>query len=37
MTVLSGLGGLPNIAGAPNIRDTVPTGGAVWTFAVMPD
>ena len=37
VTVLSGLGGLPNVGGAPNIRGTVPTGGAVWTFAVMPD
>ena len=37
VTVLSGIGGLPNIAGAPNIRAMVPTGGSVWTFAVMPD
>ncbi|MDO9710820.1 PQQ-dependent dehydrogenase, methanol/ethanol family [Paracraurococcus lichenis] len=35
VTVLAGLGGLPVIAGAPNIRERVPTGAAVWTFAVM--
>jgi alcohol dehydrogenase (cytochrome c) len=37
VTVLSGLGGLPNVSGAPNVRDFVPTGGSIWTFALMQD
>lgn len=34
VTVLSGLGGLPAVFGTP-VRQFVPPGGAVWTFALM--
>jgi alcohol dehydrogenase (cytochrome c) len=36
VTVLSGLGGLSAVSGTP-VRQSVPPGGSVWTFALMPD
>ena len=36
VTVLSGLGGLSAVAGTP-VRQFVPPGGSVWTFALMPE
>jgi alcohol dehydrogenase (cytochrome c) len=36
VTVLSGLGGLSAVTGTP-VRQFVPPGGSVWTFALMPE
>jgi alcohol dehydrogenase (cytochrome c) len=36
VTVLSGLGGLSAVSGTP-VRQFVPPGGSVWTFALMPE
>jgi alcohol dehydrogenase (cytochrome c) len=35
VTVLSGIGGVLNRT--MKVADKVPTGGSVWTFALMPD
>jgi alcohol dehydrogenase (cytochrome c) len=36
VTVLSGLGGLSAVSGTP-VRQSVPPGGSVWTFALIPE
>jgi hypothetical protein len=35
--VLSGIGGLYWNVARDKLKDTVPQGGSVWTFAVLPD
>jgi alcohol dehydrogenase (cytochrome c) len=37
VTVLSGIGGLYWNAQRERLKDIVPQGGSVWTFAIMPD
>jgi alcohol dehydrogenase (cytochrome c) len=37
VTVLSGIGGLYWNVARDKLKDTVPQGGSVWTFAVMPE
>jgi alcohol dehydrogenase (cytochrome c) len=37
VTVLSGIGGLYWNINRERLKDTVPQGGSVWTFALMPD
>jgi alcohol dehydrogenase (cytochrome c) len=37
VTVLSGIGGLYWNVARDKLKDTVPQGGSVWTFAILPE
>jgi hypothetical protein len=37
VTVLSGIGGLYWNIAREQLKDKVPPGGSVWTFALMPE
>ena len=37
VTVLSGIGGLYWNTNRERLKDIVPQGGSVWTFALLPD